>query len=132
VLIAQITDTHIRPEGSLAYGHVDTSAFLARAVDHILHLDPRPDVVLGTGDLVDGGTPAEYARLRHLLSPLPWARPAGGAGRGRDTGEWSKKGGLRALRSKAVRGHDRAESCVRCVEFLLHHREERGHGQQIQ
>jgi 3',5'-cyclic AMP phosphodiesterase CpdA len=57
VLIAQITDTHIKPEGSLAYGHVDTSAFLARAVDHILHLDPRPDVVLGTGDLVDGGTP---------------------------------------------------------------------------
>jgi 3',5'-cyclic AMP phosphodiesterase CpdA len=85
VLIAQITDTHIRPEGSLAYGHVDTSAFLARAVDHILHLDPRPDVVLGTGDLVDGGTPAEYARLRHLLSPLPWARPAGGAGRGDET-----------------------------------------------
>ena len=71
VLIAQITDTHIRPEGSLAYGRVDTSAFLARAVDHILHLDPRPDVVLGTSDLVDGGTPAEYARLRHLLSPLP-------------------------------------------------------------
>ena len=64
MLIAQITDTHIKPEGSLAYGHVDTSAFLARAVDHILHLDPRPDVVLGTGDLVDGGTPAEYARLR--------------------------------------------------------------------
>jgi Icc protein len=71
VLIAQISDTHIKPEGSLAYGRVDTSAFLARAVDHILHLDPRPDAVLGTGDLVDGGTPAEYARLRHLLSPLP-------------------------------------------------------------
>jgi 3',5'-cyclic AMP phosphodiesterase CpdA len=71
VLIAQITDTHIKPEGILAYGRVDTAAFLARAVDHILHLDPRPDVVLGTGDLVDGGTPAEYARLRHLLSPLP-------------------------------------------------------------
>jgi 3',5'-cyclic AMP phosphodiesterase CpdA len=71
VLIAQITDTHIKPEGSLAYDRVDTSAFLARAVDHILHLDPRPDVVLGTSDLVDGGTPAEYARLRHLLSPLP-------------------------------------------------------------
>ena len=71
MLIAQITDTHIKPEGSLADSHVDTSAFLARAVDHILHLDPRPDVVLGTGDLVDGGTSAEYARLRHLLSPLP-------------------------------------------------------------
>jgi 3',5'-cyclic AMP phosphodiesterase CpdA len=71
MLIAQISDTHIKPEGVLAYGHVDTSAFLARAVDHILHLDPRPDVVLATGDLVDGGTVAEYERLRHLLSPLP-------------------------------------------------------------
>ena len=71
MLIAQISDTHIKPEGALAYGHVDTSAFLARAVDHILHLDPQPDVVLGTGDLVDGGTREEYARLRHLLSPLP-------------------------------------------------------------
>jgi 3',5'-cyclic AMP phosphodiesterase CpdA len=71
VLIAQISDTHIKAEGALAYGRFDTAAFLARAVDHILHLDPRPDVVLGTGDLVDGGTAAEYARLRHLLSPLP-------------------------------------------------------------
>ena len=71
MLIAQISDMHIKPEGALAYGHVDTSAFLARALDHLLHLDPRPDVVLGTGDLVDGGTPVEYERLRHLLSPLP-------------------------------------------------------------
>jgi 3',5'-cyclic AMP phosphodiesterase CpdA len=71
MLIAQISDTHIRGEGVLAYGHIDTSGFLARAVDHILHLDSRPDAVLATGDLVDAGTPAEYARLRHLLSPLP-------------------------------------------------------------
>lgn len=71
MLIAQISDTHIKGEGVLAYGHIDTSGFLSRAVDHILHLDPRPDVVLATGDLVDAGTPAEYARLRHLLVPLP-------------------------------------------------------------
>src|SRR5437870_881255 len=71
MLIAQISDTHIKPEGVLAYGRVDTSAFLARAIDHILHLDPQADVVLATGDLVDGGTAAEYERLRHLLSPLP-------------------------------------------------------------
>src|ERR687891_182941 len=70
MLIAQITDTHIKPEGLLAYRRFDTAAFLARAVDHILHLDPRPDVVLATGDLVDAGTAAEYARLRHLLAPL--------------------------------------------------------------
>lgn len=71
MLIAQISDTHIKPEGALAYRRVDTSAFLARAIDHILHLDPRPDVVLGTGDLVDGASDAEYTRLRHLLAPLP-------------------------------------------------------------
>jgi 3',5'-cyclic AMP phosphodiesterase CpdA len=71
VLIAQITDTHIKGEGVLAYGRVDTAGFLARAVDHILHLETRPDAVLATGDLVDAGTPPEYARLRHLLAPLP-------------------------------------------------------------
>jgi 3',5'-cyclic AMP phosphodiesterase CpdA len=71
VLIAQITDMHIKPEGVLAYARVDTAAFLARAVDHILHLETRPDVVLGTGDLVDGGSPEEYRRLRRLLAPLP-------------------------------------------------------------
>ena len=71
MLIAQITDTHIKEEGALAYGRVDTAGFLARAVDHILHLESRPDMVLGTGDLVDGGTAREYAHLRHLLAPLP-------------------------------------------------------------
>ena len=71
MLIAQITDTHIKPEGVLAYQRVDTAAFLARAVEHILHLDPRPDLVFATGDLVDAGTPEEYRHLRHLLAPLP-------------------------------------------------------------
>lgn len=68
--IAQITDMHIRPEGALAYGRVDTAPYLARAVEHLLRLRPRPDVVLATGDLVDGGSPEEYRRLRALLAPL--------------------------------------------------------------
>jgi len=71
MLIAQITDTHIKPEGVLAYRRVDTASFLARAVDHMLHLDSRPDVVLASGDLVDAGMDEEYARLRRLLAPLP-------------------------------------------------------------
>jgi 3',5'-cyclic AMP phosphodiesterase CpdA len=70
MLIAQISDTHIKPEGVLAYGRVDTAAFLAGAVAHINALDPRPDLVLATGDLVDAGLAAEYARLRALLAPL--------------------------------------------------------------
>jgi len=39
-------------------------------VAHVNALDPRPDVVLATGDLVEGGKPEEYARLRRLLAPL--------------------------------------------------------------
>ena len=64
--IAQITDMHIRPEGVLAYGRLDTAPYLARAVEHLLALRPRPDLVLATGDLVDGGSPEEYRRLREF------------------------------------------------------------------
>lgn len=70
MLIAQISDMHIRAEGKLLYGRVDTPAYLARAVAHLNALDPRPDIVLATGDLVDRGLPEEYAHLRKLLAPL--------------------------------------------------------------
>ena len=70
MLIAQITDTHILPAGQLAYGVVDTSAYLERCVAHLNALAPRPDLVLITGDLVDGGKVEEYRQLRALLEPL--------------------------------------------------------------
>jgi len=70
MLIAQITDLHIRPGELLAYGRVDTAGCLQRAVAALLALDPLPDVVLATGDLVDGGEAEEYARLRQLLAPI--------------------------------------------------------------
>lgn len=71
MLIAQISDLHVMPAGRLMSGRVDTGPYLERAVDHLLALDPRPDVVLATGDLVDAGSPAEYARLREILAALP-------------------------------------------------------------
>lgn len=70
MLIAQVTDTHIKREGRLAYRKVDTAANLARCVEHVNNLEPRPDVVLMTGDLVDMGTQEEYALLRRLIAPL--------------------------------------------------------------
>jgi 3',5'-cyclic-AMP phosphodiesterase len=70
MLIAQITDLHILPEGKLAFGHVDTAACLARAVTALGKLDPRPDLVVATGDLVDAGSAAEYGHLRRVLAPL--------------------------------------------------------------
>jgi 3',5'-cyclic AMP phosphodiesterase CpdA len=70
MLIAQITDMHVKEEGCRAFGLVDTATRLATCVARLAALDPAPDVVVATGDLVDEGTDAEYAHLRHLLSPL--------------------------------------------------------------
>jgi 3',5'-cyclic AMP phosphodiesterase CpdA len=70
MLIAQVTDTHIKSAGRLAYRTVDTAEKLARCVEHLNNLDPRPDIVLMTGDLVDLGSVEEYAVLRRLLAPL--------------------------------------------------------------
>lgn len=70
MLIAQITDLHIKPAGRLAYRRVDTAPYLERAVAWLNALDPRPDVVLATGDLVDAGMPEEYARLGEILGAL--------------------------------------------------------------
>jgi len=70
MLIAQISDLHIMPQGKLAFGRFDTSASLTRCVSHLMQIRPLPDAVLGTGDLVDGGSAGEYRRLRNLLAPL--------------------------------------------------------------
>ncbi|UYN96901.1 MAG: phosphodiesterase [Enhydrobacter sp.] len=70
MLIAQISDMHVTAPGELLYRRIDTAGYLERAVAHVEALDPRPDLVLATGDLVDRGTVAEYELLRRLLSPL--------------------------------------------------------------
>lgn len=70
MLIAQITDPHIKAKGKLAYKKVDTENNLKRCVEHVINLNPQPDVVLLTGDLTDFGRPEEYELVRHLLNPL--------------------------------------------------------------
>jgi Icc protein len=70
MLLAQISDLHVKQPGALAYGRVDTSAALARCVAALNALDPRPDAVIMTGDLVDQGDPEQYAHLKTLLAPL--------------------------------------------------------------
>lgn len=70
VLVAQITDLHIKRPGETAYGIVDTAAALARCVAHLNALRPRPDVVVISGDLADSGTDDEYEHLKRLLMPL--------------------------------------------------------------
>jgi 3',5'-cyclic AMP phosphodiesterase CpdA len=70
MLIAQLSDLHVRPDGMLYQGVTDSNAQLAAAIAHVNGLDPRPDLVLLTGDLVEKGTAPEYAKLRALLGAL--------------------------------------------------------------
>lgn len=70
MLIAQISDTHIREDGALCCRRVDTAPFLAKAVERLNSQRPSPSLVVVTGDLVDDGSPGEYARLRSLLERL--------------------------------------------------------------
>jgi Icc protein len=70
MLIAQITDFHVVGEGERLAGGLDTAARLAATVARLNALEPRPDLVIATGDLVNDGRRDEYARLRDILAPL--------------------------------------------------------------
>jgi 3',5'-cyclic-AMP phosphodiesterase len=68
--IAQITDLHVMARGRLFHNKVPTNAQLAQAVAHINSLEPRPDVVIASGDLTEHGHPEEYDVLREILVKL--------------------------------------------------------------
>ncbi len=70
VCIAQISDLHIKPPGSLAYGRVDTAKALERCVATLNEFNPSPDFVVISGDLADTPTAEEYQYLKRLLAPL--------------------------------------------------------------
>src|ERR1043165_3107903 len=68
--IAQISDLHIKPPGSLAYGRVDTAKALERCIATLNEFDPAPDFVVISGDLADTPTAEEYQYLKRLLALL--------------------------------------------------------------
>ncbi len=70
MLIAQITDSHLRVEGTRLFGSVDTFGALQRAIDRLNAEDPGPDAVIFTGDLVHDGEAEDYAALTGLLQRL--------------------------------------------------------------
>ena len=67
MLIAQLTDFHLRPPGRAANRVVETNMLAARAVRTLAALRPAPDAILLTGDLADRGEPEAYALLARLL-----------------------------------------------------------------
>ena len=70
VLIAQISDLHIKPPGVLAYARVDTARALERCVAGLNAFTPKPDLVVISGDLADTPTVEEYEHLKRLLAQL--------------------------------------------------------------
>ena len=70
MLIAHLSDPHLRPKGVLYQDLVDSNAMFEAAVRHLNSLSPRPDAVILSGDLVDEGSAEEYAFARELLADI--------------------------------------------------------------
>jgi 3',5'-cyclic-AMP phosphodiesterase len=70
ILVAQISDLHVRRRSEIAYGRVDTAVALSRCVDELNRFTPRPNIVVISGDLADTPTADEYDHLKILLAPL--------------------------------------------------------------
>lgn len=61
LVIAHVTDTHFGNETQ------DPQARNAAVMDHLLAMDPRPDVLVVSGDVADHGLAPEYAEARSWL-----------------------------------------------------------------
>ena len=74
MIIAQITDAHVRAERRIAYGKVNTSEMLETVVAHVNGLHPMVDISIVTGDLTDRGKAEDYDTVRSILENLnmPW------------------------------------------------------------
>lgn len=71
MLIAHISDFHVfadAPETSLV--RADAEAVARKVVADLVAFTPRIDAVCFTGDLTDGGSTADYALLKDILSPI--------------------------------------------------------------
>jgi Icc protein len=69
VVVAQMTDTHLRPPGDQTYG-IDTGRALRNAVATITNSPVPVDVVVATGDLADHGDVDEYAYFEKCIAPI--------------------------------------------------------------
>jgi 3',5'-cyclic-AMP phosphodiesterase len=61
IVIAHVSDNHFGNEEQ------EPTARNAAVMDHLLAMDPRPDVLVVSGDVADHGLPEEYAAARAWL-----------------------------------------------------------------
>ena len=69
-LLVQLTDTHILPPGELLYSNIDTAAHFRESVRQINCMQPKPDVVLITGDLVERHDKVCYQHFIDIIDGL--------------------------------------------------------------
>src|SRR5687768_2845005 len=70
MLIAQITDIHLgfEPDSPSEFNRQR----LDRTLAAVCAVEPRPELLLATGDLIDRGDVASYRRLREAFATLPF------------------------------------------------------------
>ncbi|OZC47902.1 metallophosphatase [Rhodococcoides fascians A21d2] len=68
--LVQLSDTHLRAEGELVHGSVDTFANLTCVLDMLAASGQRIDAMIFSGDVADDGDPAAYRRLRGAVDPV--------------------------------------------------------------
>lgn len=73
MLIAHISDLHIRPHGVKLYDFIDTNALISRhvaTINALVKTTDSPDALIITGDIVNCGTPEEYTMARRILGQV--------------------------------------------------------------
>ena len=68
MILAQLTDTHVLEDGETQF--IDNNQMLALAIESLNNEYPRPEAVIGTGDLTNWAKPGQYHRLAALLEGL--------------------------------------------------------------
>ena len=74
MILAQLTDTHIRSRRQIAYGRVDTCSMFETTISHINSFRPNVDAVIVTGDITDRGELDAFHLFREIINDLvpPW------------------------------------------------------------
>lgn len=68
MLIAQISDTHLKAPSARLFGSIDIVKFFSALVERVEGLDPKPDLVIHTGDIANDGEYEAYEAALGCLS----------------------------------------------------------------
>ena len=69
--VLQLTDLHVEPAGTLAYGKADTASLVRSIRPWLLRFAPKVDLIVVTGDIACDGKPEAYEIVAQTLADLP-------------------------------------------------------------